>query len=158
MSGATRAVIGAGTWGTTLALMLARQGPVTLVARDPAHATALAEKRENERYLPGVTLPVEIEIVHGPEALADATDLVVLAVPSAAMHEVVEGISGFVADEAVLLSVAKGIERDTLRRMTEVIAAGIPGSAGRVAAMSGPNLALEIAKGLPASSVVGADD
>ena len=62
MTAASRAVVGAGTWGTTLALMLARSGPVTLVARDTEHASALVERRENERYLPGVTLPVEIAV------------------------------------------------------------------------------------------------
>ncbi|MEO7118088.1 MAG: NAD(P)H-dependent glycerol-3-phosphate dehydrogenase [Candidatus Limnocylindrales bacterium] len=158
MTAASRAVVGAGTWGTTLALQLARQGPVTLVARDEAHASSLVERRENERYLPGVTLPVEIEIVAGPELLADAHEIVILAVPSAVMRSVVVGISRSIHPDAVLLSVAKGIERGSLLRMTEVIAQEVPGSASRVAAMSGPNLALEIARGLPASSVVGAVD
>lgn len=158
MSDARRVVIGAGTWGTTLALLLARQGPVTLVARDLEHASVLAEKRENRRYLPGVTLPVEIEIVTGGGSVARATELVILAVPSAAMSQVVESIAGKVPEGTVLLSVAKGLERGSLRRMTQIIAGGIPSAAGRVAAMSGPNLALEIARGLPASSVIGAQD
>lgn len=155
---AGRAVVGAGTWGTTLALLLARSGPVTLVARDGKQAAGLAETRENARYLPGIRLPVEIEIVSGPAALSDAVELVILAVPSAAMRDVCAAAVTFIPPEAVLLSVAKGIERGSLRRMTEVITEEIPAAKGRVAAMSGPNLAVEIARGLPASSVIGAQD
>ncbi|CAN5846384.1 NAD(P)H-dependent glycerol-3-phosphate dehydrogenase [soil metagenome] len=158
MSGAARAVVGAGTWGTTLALLLARSGPVTLVARDKGQASALAETRENARYLPGVMLPVEIEVVTELEALSDAHDLVILAVPSGAMREVCAAAATSMTGDAVLLSVAKGIERGSLRRMTQVVVEEIPSAAGRVAAMSGPNLALEVARGLPASSVIGAED
>ncbi len=158
MSGASRAVVGAGSWGTTLALLLARSGPVTLVARDHAVASTLAESRENAGYLPGVRLPVEIEIVAEPEALSDAHELVIMAVPSAAMRGVCAAAAPFVPLDAVIMSVAKGIERGSLRRMTQVITDEIPGASGRVAAMSGPNLALEIARGLPASSVIGAED
>ncbi|MEJ7753674.1 MAG: NAD(P)H-dependent glycerol-3-phosphate dehydrogenase, partial [Candidatus Limnocylindrales bacterium] len=158
MSGAARAVVGAGTWGTTLALLLARSGPVTLVARDKGQASALAETRENARYLPGVMLPVEIEVVTELEALSDAHDLVILAVPSGAMREVCAAAATSMTADAVLLSVAKGIERGSLRRMTQVVVEEIPSAAGRVAAMSGPNLALEVARGLPASSVIGAED
>jgi len=158
LSGAARAVVGAGTWGTTLALLLARAGPVTLVARDKGQASALAETRENARYLPGVMLPVEIEVVTELEALSDAHDLVILAVPSGAMREVCAAAATSMTGDAVLLSVAKGIERGSLRRMTQVVVEEIPSAAGRVAAMSGPNLALEVARGLPASSVIGAED
>lgn len=158
MSGASRAVVGAGSWGTTLALLLARSGPVTLVARDHAVASTLAESRENAGYLPGVRLPVEIEVVAVPEALRDAHELVIMAVPSGAMRGVCAAVAPFIPPDAVLLSVAKGIERGSLRRMTQVITDEIPGASGRVAAMSGPNLALEIARGLPASSVIGAED
>jgi len=150
--------VGAGSWGTTLALLLARSGPVTLVARDHAVASTLAESRENAGYLPGVRLPVEIEIVAEPAALCDAHELVIMAVPSGAMRGVCAAAASFIPPDAVLLSVAKGIERGSLRRMTQVITDEIPGASGRVAAMSGPNLALEIARGLPASSVIGAED
>ena len=91
-------------------------------------------------------------------ALRDATDLVIMAVPAAAMRGVARRIRAHVADGAVVLSVAKGIEHDTLQRMTEVLAAELAGPSERLAAMSGPNLAVEIARGLPASSVVGAVD
>jgi glycerol-3-phosphate dehydrogenase (NAD(P)+) len=155
---ASRAVVGAGTWGTTLALHLARTGPVTLLARDEEHATALATSRENARYLPGVLLPMEIEISADPALLASASELVVMAVPAAAMRASAHGIAAHLHPDTVLLSVAKGIEHGSMARMTEVLAEEVPGAAGRLAALSGPNLALEIVKGLPASSVVGAID
>jgi glycerol-3-phosphate dehydrogenase (NAD(P)+) len=153
-----RAVVGAGAWGTTLAVHLARRGPVTLLARDAEHAAQIATSRENQRHLPGIKLPPAIEVTGDPAAVGEARELVVLAVPSAGMRESVGRIKACVASDAILLSVAKGIEQGTLMRMTEVIAEALPDSAGRVAALSGPNLALEIAQGKPASSVVGAED
>jgi glycerol-3-phosphate dehydrogenase (NAD(P)+) len=158
MSGPTRAVVGAGQWGTTLALHLAHRGPVVLLARNVAQADELATTRENARYLPGHELPAEIEVTADPVRLTGASELVVFAVPAAAMREVAQRVATAIHPSAVVLSVAKGIERRTLARMTQILAAEIPLVGDRVAAMSGPNLALEIARGLPAGSVVAADD
>jgi len=155
---ATRAVVGAGAWGTTLAVHLARRGPVVLLARDEAHASELAESRENKRHLAGIQLPDAIQITADASVVGGASELIVLAVPAAGMRESTLRIGPYVADSAVLLSVAKGLEQGTLMRMTEVIGEVIPDAGGRVAALSGPNLAMEIARGLPASSVVGAED
>ncbi len=155
---AARAVVGAGQWGTTLALHLARRGPVTLLARDEAQARQLNGERRNSRYLPGITLPVEIEISADPAALANANELVVFAVPSAAMRASAERVRASIHDDAVLLSVAKGLEGRSLLRMTEVLADVMPAAKERIGAMSGPNLALEIARGLPASAVIAAAD
>ena len=85
-----RAVIGAGQWGTTLALHLAQAGPVILLARDEEQARSLTEERRNSRYLPEVDDPVEVEITADPAALADAHDLVIFAVPTMAMRETAE--------------------------------------------------------------------
>ncbi|MFV2062874.1 MAG: NAD(P)-binding domain-containing protein, partial [Chloroflexota bacterium] len=145
-----RAVIGAGTWGTTLALLLSRTGPVTLLARDEEHAARLTADAENKRYLPGIALDQRISITSDAASLATADEIVVMAVPSRAMRATVASAAAHLHDDAVLLSVAKGIEADSLLRMSEVIASEVPGSAGRVAALSGPNLAPEIARGLPA--------
>jgi glycerol-3-phosphate dehydrogenase (NAD(P)+) len=153
-----RAVVGAGQWGTTLALHLAKHGPVILLARDEEQARTLAEERRNNRYLPDVTIPVEVEITADTSALKSADDLVVFAVPAGAMRSSAQRVRDELAPDAVLLSVAKGIEQGTLMRMTEVLAEEIPGAGNRIAAMSGPNLAVEIAKGLPASTVVAAED
>jgi glycerol-3-phosphate dehydrogenase (NAD(P)+) len=158
MSPPRRAVVGAGAWGTTLALRLAESGPVHLLARDEAHARALSEARENVRHLPGFPLPPAISVGADPAALRDADQLVVVAVPSAALRGEAERCAAFVHPAAILLSAAKGLEHDTLLRMSEVLAEVVPAARGRFAALSGPNLALEVARGLPASSVVAAAD
>ncbi|MFO7533149.1 MAG: NAD(P)H-dependent glycerol-3-phosphate dehydrogenase [Candidatus Limnocylindrales bacterium] len=152
------AVVGAGAWGTTLALLLSERAPVTLLARDEAHAERLRADAENRRYLPGVPLGERISVTADAAALATASELVVLAVPSAAMRATAAGLAAHVSAGAMVLSVAKGIERETLLRMTQVIAEEMPAAAGRVAALSGPNLAIEISRGLPAGSVVAAHD
>jgi glycerol-3-phosphate dehydrogenase (NAD(P)+) len=152
------AVIGAGAWGTTLATLLSPSAPVTLLCRDEAHARTLRDDGENRRYLPGVPLDERIAISADPESLTAATDLVVLAVPSRAMRATVAAVGRALSTSAVVLSVAKGIEGQTLRRMTEVVAEEAPATTDRVAALSGPNLALEISRGLPAAAVVAAAD
>jgi glycerol-3-phosphate dehydrogenase (NAD(P)+) len=119
--------------------------------------------RRNERRLPGIELPPRIRITADPEALAGAEDLVILAVPSAFLRATVERVAPVIPASADVLSVVKGLERETLLRMTEVIAdasaaAGAPIEAGRIAALSGPNLAQEIARGLPASAVIASTD
>ncbi len=152
------AVVGAGAWGTTLALLAAKRAPVTLLARDEEHAARLRADGQNRRYLPGIPLAEGISVSADPASLSSATDLVVLAVPSATMRSAVAAVAAVLPGEAVLLSVAKGIERETLLRMTQVIAEEVPAAAGRVAALSGPNLALEISRGLPAAAVVAGED
>ena len=155
MSGQARAVVGGGAWATTLAVHLARRGPVTLLVRDETRAGELRDAGENRRYLPGVALPAEVSVSADPDVVRAAAELVVFAVPSAAMRETARRVAPAVAPGSVVLSVAKGIERDSLCRMSEVLVQEIPSADGRVAALSGPNLAAEIARGLPASSVVG---
>jgi glycerol-3-phosphate dehydrogenase (NAD(P)+) len=133
---------------------------VTLLARDEDHAERLRRDRENRRYLPGVPLPADVVVTADPEALASADELVIVAVPSAALRSSVAAVAGAgaLAVDAVVLSVAKGLEQDSLLRMSQVITDEVPAATGRVAALSGPNLALEIARGLPAGAVVAAED
>ncbi|MET0771989.1 MAG: NAD(P)H-dependent glycerol-3-phosphate dehydrogenase [Candidatus Limnocylindrales bacterium] len=150
--------MGTGAWGTTLAILLARSGPVTLLARSAQVASAIAATRENLAHLPGVSLP-EAVIVTADEGLVSAArELVVMAVPAAHMRESAGRIGSLVRTEAVVLSVAKGIEAGSLARMSEILATELPVPAERIAALSGPNLAPEIARGMPAGSVVGATD
>ena len=153
-----RAVIGAGTWGTTLALLLSKSERVTLLARDEQHAAQLTRDGENQRYLPGIPLDRDISITADPGSLESADELVVVAVPSAVLRTTVTAAADHIVGEAVLLSVAKGIENGTLLRMSQVITAVLPAHADRVAVLSGPNLAPEIARGLPAGAVVAARD
>ena len=157
------AVVGSGAWGTTLALLVARSEPVLLLSHSDETAARIAGTRQNERRLPGVELPPRIEVTADPRALAGATDLVILAVPSAYLRPTVERVAPMIAGSADVLSVVKGLENGTLLRMTEVIAdasaaAGWPVAPERIAALSGPNLAQEIARGLPASAVIASTD
>jgi glycerol-3-phosphate dehydrogenase (NAD(P)+) len=152
------AVVGAGAWGTTLALLLSRAGPVTLLARDQTHADTLRAHGQNRHYLPDVPLGDAIHVTADASTIGPASELVIFAVPSRAMRGTVATVAPFLSEAVVLLSVAKGIEGETWSRMTEVIASEVAGSTGRVAALSGPNLALEISRGLPAGAVVAAED
>jgi glycerol-3-phosphate dehydrogenase (NAD(P)+) len=152
------AVVGAGAWGTTLAVLVGNVEPVVLLARDEAAATRIDDARENVRRLPGIALPPAVRVTADPAALVDALDLVIFATPSAHLRQTVERVAPHVAPSADLLSVVKGLEPGTLLRMTEVIAAAGGFGRRRLAALSGPNLAGEIARGLPASGVVAAED
>jgi glycerol-3-phosphate dehydrogenase (NAD(P)+) len=157
------AVIGSGAWGTTLALTVGRTEPVILLGHSAETAARIARTRINERRLPGVELPPNVEVTADPRALDDARDLVILAVPSAYLRSTVERVAGAIPASADVLSVVKGLENRTLLRMTEVIAdasasVGAAIEPRRIAALSGPNLAQEIAQRLPASAVVASED
>ena len=151
------AVIGSGAWGTTLALLVARAEAVTLLCHSPETAARLRSERRNERRLPGIDLPPRIRPTGEPGDLEGA-ELVIVAVPSQHLRETVAGLRGALPPAADVLSVVKGLEGGTLLRMSEVIADAAELDPARVAALSGPNLATEIARGLPASAVVAAAD
>ena len=152
------AVVGSGAWGTTLAAIVAGREPVTLLCHSPETAARISDTRRNEARLPGVDLPANLLATADPGALAAAADLVIFAVPSAHLRETVVRVAPFIAASADVLSVVKGIERESLLRMSDVIAQAGGLDPARIAALSGPNLALEIARGLPASAVVAATD
>ena len=158
MSGPRVAVIGAGAWGTTLARLVARVEPVTLVCHSPETAARINETHRNESRLPGVDLPASVIATADPSGLRDATDLVVFAVPSSHLRSMVGSCAPFLAPGADRLSATKGLERDTLLRMSEVIVAAGGAGPGAIAALSGPNLAAEVARNLPTSAVVATAD
>lgn len=150
-------VIGAGAWGTTLAVKLAAaERPVTIWAHRAAVNSELAASRQNSRYLPGVTFPPNIRVATDDAYLAEPHRLFVLAVPSAHLRATLARLRPHLYPEATLLSVVKGIEEGTHLRMSEVIDQELPGR--QVAVLSGPNLAREIAAGLPAGTVIAARD
>jgi glycerol-3-phosphate dehydrogenase (NAD(P)+) len=150
-------VIGAGAWGTTLAIKLAdAERPVTLWAHTAEAGAELASIRENRRYLPGIVFPPNLRVATDDAYLSEPHRSFVLAVPSAHVRETLQRLRPALFAEASLLSVVKGIEQGKHLRMSEVIAEELPGR--RVAALSGPNLAREIAAGLPAVSVVASQD
>ncbi len=151
------AVIGAGAWGTTLAIRLAAaQHEVTLWAHMASAAEAIAASRENTRYLPGVSVPPSVRVTAADADLSGAYRYLVLAVPSAHVRSTLRRLARVLTSDVPMLSVVKGIEQDTHLRMTEVIGQELPGR--RVAVMSGPNLAREIAAGKPGGSVVASAD
>jgi glycerol-3-phosphate dehydrogenase (NAD(P)+) len=146
------AVVGTGAWGTTLAVLVARSEAVLLLARSGEAARTIGASRRSP-HLPDIELGPAIQVT-ADASLLHAADLVIIAVPSASMREVVERIRPWIAAGAAVLSVVKGLEPGTLLRMTEVIASVGDIDPAGIAALSGPNLALEIARGLPASAVV----
>lgn len=143
-------VIGAGSWGTALAMQLARAGhSVVLWARDPETAREMNLSRENRRYLPGMMLPPEINVTGDlQQAVAQATKLLVCAVPSHCVRETMKQAAGVLDRGAVVVSASKGIEEGSSRRMTEVIAEAAA-CEDRVAALSGPSFAKEVAAEMP---------
>jgi glycerol-3-phosphate dehydrogenase (NAD(P)+) len=150
-------VIGAGAWGTTLAVMLAgAERPVSLWAHTNEAAERLAHARVNERYLPGVPFPPNVRVVTDEAYLAEPHRFYLLAVPSSHVRPTLRRLADRLDPDAPVLSVVKGIEEGTHLRMSEVIAQELPGR--RIAALSGPNLAREIAAGKPAGSVVASTD
>lgn len=156
---AKTAVMGAGSWGTAFALVLADAGnEVILWGRRPELCETINSTHENSEYLPGVELPDSISATSDPaEALADS-EVVVLAVPSQQLRTNLESWSQHIPKDAVLVSLMKGIELGTHKRMSEVIAEITGAGPERIAVVSGPNLAREIANREPAASVVSCAD
>ena len=149
-------VVGGGAWGTALASHVARAGlPVRIWIREPDVAAAVNEKHENPVYLPGVELPELRATSRLGDALADA-EAVFVVVPSEFCRGVYGEAGRIAPPEAVFVSATKGLEVDTLRRMTEVAAAEAPARA--LAVLSGPSFALEVGKGLPTAVVVASAD
>ena len=148
------AVVGATAWGTTLAVLLARNGlRVTLLARSEEEAAPLQAERRNRRRLPEAEFPPELTVSADASRLGDA-QLVCFVVPAQTMAANARALAAAVPAGATLLSASKGIEHDTGRRMTEVLAAALPGRP--TAALSGPNLSREVASGLPGTTVIAA--
>lgn len=156
MSGVkTVAVVGAGTWGTTFAAVCADAGSrVRLWARDPELARQLRADRVNVRYAPDLVLPAAVEVCDELAVALDGADVVALTVPSNQMRSAVEACRPYLDAHAVVVSLAKGIEPSTCLRMSEVIgqAGGVPPE--RIAVLTGPNLAHEVAARQPSAAVV----
>lgn len=149
----TTAVLGSGSWGTALALLLARNGhEVTLLGRDPEEINILRATRENLKYLPGFVLPenVSYQLLH--EHLAPF-EMTVVAVPSGAVRQVVHEVSG---DHPLVVVAAKGLESGTAKMVSDVVAEALPNA--HIGAISGPNLAVEIVRGIPTAAIAACKD
>ena len=152
-------VVGTTSWGTTLAILLARRGnEVCLWARTKEEAARLDSDRENARLLPGHGFPDGLSVTSSPGEALGGSRLVVLAVPSSSLRENVRTVRDFIDDPAAVVSATKGLEAGTSRRMSEVLAEELPERLrGRICALSGPNLAPEIISGMPSGTVVASE-
>ena len=148
------AVIGAGSWGTTFAKVLADgENEVTLWARREDIADEINSRHRNADYLPGIKLPVNLKATSDvAEALAEASQ-VFLSVPSQSLRGNLAEWGNLISKDAILVSLMKGVEQETGLRMSEVIAQAAKCSEDQIAVISGPNLAMEIAKEEPTASV-----
>src|SRR5438105_7790508 len=151
------AVVGAGSWGTALVQTLARDGShdVVLWARRSMGAAPITTTRHSPSYLAELELDHRIAITSDLHEAVRGAAIVLLAVPTHAMREVVDASSGHLESGCVVVSAAKGFEERSGMTMTAVVADVLgAGKGGRIAALSGPNIAIEVARGLPAASVV----
>lgn len=153
------AVMGSGSWGTALAKVLADAGnDVVMWARREQLAEMIATRHENADYLPGVPLPASIRATTDHAAALRGAEIVVLAVPSQTLRENLAVWRDHIPADASLVSIAKGIETGTLMRMSEVVGEVSGVGAERIAVLSGPNLAKEIAAEQPAATVIACVD
>jgi glycerol-3-phosphate dehydrogenase (NAD(P)+) len=149
------AVFGAGSWGTAYAAILADAGTgVTIHARREEIATSIREEHVNRDYLPDLLLPETVTATTDPAEAASGADLVILAVPSQTLRGNLVTWAGLLPDQAVVVSLMKGIELGTGLRMSQVIAEAGQVDPARIVVVSGPNLSKEIAAKQPAASVV----
>ncbi len=153
------AVFGAGSWGTAFSFVLADAGnDVTLWARREDLCSTINEKRENTDYLPGIELPDAVSATHDPAEALDGAAGVFFVAPSQTFRQNLGDWVDLIPSDAVLVSLMKGVELGTLKRMSEVIVEVTGGDPGRIGVVSGPNLAKEIARREPAASVVACTD
>jgi glycerol-3-phosphate dehydrogenase (NAD(P)+) len=158
-SAASVAVIGAGSWGTTVAAIMSEHAATTLWGRNPELVEQIASRHENTIYLPGIALPPDLHATTDLAAACTGADVVVMAVPSHGYRAVLVEAAPQVGADVPVVSLAKGIEGGTLLRMTEVTLEVLVGhDPGRVAVLTGPNLAREVAEGQPAASVIACRD
>ena len=150
------AVVGAGSWGTAMAAMLAAKVPTTLWARRPELAAAIEADGHNPDYLPGLRLPPSLRATSTLAEALDGADVVVMAVPSHGFRAVLDEGRPGIRPGATIVSLTKGVEQVALRRMSEIVAELMPGQP--FAVLTGPNLVDEIVAGQPTASVVATPD
>lgn len=148
------AVLGAGSWGTALAVLLAKAGyEVSLIGRDENEISQMADMRENTRYLPGVILPSTLTPTVDLDGLA--AEMVVMSVPSHAVRDGARQIRPYLLPETIVVNTAKGLEEHTHLRLSQVIKEELPDH--RVAVLSGPSHAEEVGRDMPTTVVVSSD-
>lgn len=152
------AIIGTATWGTTLGVILARKEiRVSMLARSIEESTELESMRVNSRFLPGIPFPDPLGVTQDPQKAFEGAGMIVLAVPCGSFRHNVMRYQGDIEGSPIVLSASKGLEMETGKRMSQVLLEELPPRLhSRISVLSGPNLALEIAAGKPASAVVAA--
>ena len=150
-------VIGAGSWGTTLAILLSEKGfDVRLWVRREELAEEIESKKENTQYLPGIKIPNNLAVNHSLRDVLEKSEMIFTAVPSEFLRSTLGEIKPFFKNQ-IVVSVTKGIEHSTGKRMTEVIE-DVLGKNAKVTALSGPNHAEEVGKKMPTASVLASDN
>ncbi|OFR68301.1 NAD(P)-dependent glycerol-3-phosphate dehydrogenase [Corynebacterium sp. FDAARGOS 1242] len=153
------AVMGAGSWGTTLAKVFADAGnEVRLWARREELAAAINTRHENPDYLPDLPLPESIEATTDPAQALSGASIVIFGVPSQTLRSNLTTWAPKLPKDATLVSISKGVEKETLNLMSEVIADAAGVEEDRIAVLSGPNLAKEVAQEQPAATVIACTD
>lgn len=153
------AILGSGAWGTTFAMVMADAGcQVQIWGRSAEVCDQITNSNRNSRNLPGVTLPASITASTDAAAVLAGADIVVIAIPSQSARETLSNMRGLIPADAVAVSLMKGIELSTDRRMSQVVCEALDIDSQRVAVVSGPNLAREIAEQQPTATVIAAAD
>ncbi|MGH2739433.1 MAG: NAD(P)H-dependent glycerol-3-phosphate dehydrogenase [Actinomycetota bacterium] len=153
------AVVGAGSWGTAFATITAEKGIETVLwARRPELADEITAHHTNRDYLPDFELPPSLGATSDVQKAVEGARVAIMAVPSHAFREVFRSIVPHLEDGAAVVSLTKGIEQESLKRMTEVMTEEAGLDLGRLAVVSGPNLAKEVMKRMPSATVVACTD
>lgn len=149
-------LLGGGSWGTTVAALVANNTRVTLWARDPETVQEINERHSNEKYLPGATLPESLTASANIDEVVSNVDVLVVAIPSHQFRGVLENVKPYLRAWVPVISLSKGLEFETRLRMTQIIEEVLPGHP--VGVLTGPNLAREIMDGQAAASVIAMED
>lgn len=149
-------LLGGGSWGTTVAAVVSRNAPITLWARDAETVESINSFRENRKYLPGITLPSAVRATNDMAELVAGADVLVMGVPSHSFRGVLEEAKQHLRPWVPVISLTKGLELSSGKRMTELIEEVLPGHP--VGVLTGPNLAREIMSGQAAASVLSMED
>jgi glycerol-3-phosphate dehydrogenase (NAD(P)+) len=150
------AVLGAGSWGTTVATLASHNAETVLWARRPEVADQIRSEHRNERYLPGVKLPEDLQATDSIQEAVSGADVVVIGVPSHGFRAALEEVEKHIRAWVPIISLAKGLEQESHLRMTQVIGEVLPRH--KAAVLTGPNLAREIMAGYAAASVLAMED
>ena len=150
-------VIGSGGWGIALTILLYKNGhDLTIWSFDKREAEELKTTRENKTKLPNILLPEDIKVTDNLKEAVDNKDVLILAVPSKAIRSVSKSLKDIIKDNQIIVNVAKGLEEDTLKTMTDIIEEELKEKNPQVAVLSGPSHAEEVGKGIPTTCVVSA--